>query len=235
MLSNGLTDAILALLHAVAASRHRRRGHRGGRRHHHRHSVLVPTPPQQPLPSVAPHRCALESPLSPSPDRLAYRPMEPLDPDTSPWGRRGRSCAVHGCTDRRALVIDPSGGGGGTRRRRRWALVTDPSCTTSIIVVASISWSRPDGLGYAAKTVESVWQPGASTVHPLHRLVWQRPRPWVLGLNDWAKPLSGDDGRRGVAPRIVEERVQFPLRKSTHCCFLFSLYFLFLVYSLNLV
>jgi hypothetical protein len=24
-----------------------------------------------------------------------YRPMEPLDPDASPWDRRGRSCVIH--------------------------------------------------------------------------------------------------------------------------------------------
>jgi hypothetical protein len=38
---------------------------------------------------------ALKQPLSPSLDRLKYWPMEPSDPDTSPWGRHGQPCAVH--------------------------------------------------------------------------------------------------------------------------------------------
>jgi hypothetical protein len=108
MLSNVLTDAILALLHAVAAPHHRRCGRRGGRCH--RRPVLAPAPPQQPPPSTAPHRRVLERPPSPSLDRPAYRSMEPSDPDASPWGRRGRPCAIHnwGCPNRVAPAQGPS-------------------------------------------------------------------------------------------------------------------------------
>jgi hypothetical protein len=57
--------------------------------HHHDHHSLWPRH-ATPLPH------ALEWPPSPSPNRLTYRPMEPSDPDASPWGCRGQSCAVHG-------------------------------------------------------------------------------------------------------------------------------------------
>jgi hypothetical protein len=65
------------------------------------------------------HRRVLER--SPSPDRSAYWPMEPLDPDTSLWGR-GMPCVIHswGCTGPRVLTIEP--GGGGKRRKRGLAL-----------------------------------------------------------------------------------------------------------------
>jgi hypothetical protein len=90
----GLTDLVLALLHAVVGPRNCRHGRRGGRRH--RRPILAPAPPPPPLPSVVSHRCVLERPLSPSLDRSTYRPMEPSDPDASPWGHWGRPCAVHG-------------------------------------------------------------------------------------------------------------------------------------------
>jgi hypothetical protein len=90
----GLTDLVLALLHAVAAPCRRHRDHHGGQCHHR--SVLTPASPQQPPPSATPHCCVLERPPSPFPDRPAYRPMEPSNPDTSPWGRRGRPFAVQG-------------------------------------------------------------------------------------------------------------------------------------------
>jgi hypothetical protein len=93
MPSRELTNLILALLHSVVGSRHRYHGRRGGRRH--RRTVLAPAPPPSP-PSTVPHCRVLERLLSPSPDRSVYRPMEPLDPNASPWGRRRRLCAVHG-------------------------------------------------------------------------------------------------------------------------------------------
>jgi hypothetical protein len=79
---NGLTNLILALLHAVAAPRHRC-------------PILAPVPPPSSS-SATPYHCVLERPLSPSPDRLVYRSMDPSDLDASPWCRRGRPCAVHG-------------------------------------------------------------------------------------------------------------------------------------------
>jgi hypothetical protein len=102
-----LTDVILALLHGVVTPRNRRRYHHGGWRH--RRSVLTPAPPKQSPPLAAPHCRVLERPPSPSPDWPAYRPMEPSDPDTSPWGCRGRSCAIHGwgCPNRVAPVQGP--------------------------------------------------------------------------------------------------------------------------------
>jgi hypothetical protein len=89
----GLIDLVLALLHTVAAPRHRHHGCRGGQCH--RRPILAPASQQPPL-SIVPHRRVLESPPYPSPDRPAYRPMEPLDPNASPWGRWGTSCAIHG-------------------------------------------------------------------------------------------------------------------------------------------
>jgi hypothetical protein len=53
-------------------------------------------------------------PPSPSPDRPAYRSMEPSYPDASLWGRRGRPCAVHGwgpCPNRVALAHVPLSSG----------------------------------------------------------------------------------------------------------------------------
>jgi hypothetical protein len=81
---NGLTDVILALLHAVAAPCHCHRGRHGGRCH--RRLVLTPAPPHQPPPSAALHHHVLERPPSPSPDRQAYQSMEPSDKDASPRG-----------------------------------------------------------------------------------------------------------------------------------------------------
>jgi hypothetical protein len=88
-----LTDLILALLHSVAGPRHHRHGRRGGRCH--RCSAPAPAHPP-PLPSAPPCSWVLERAPSPSPDWPTYRSMEPSDPNTSPWGPRGRSCAVHG-------------------------------------------------------------------------------------------------------------------------------------------
>jgi hypothetical protein len=76
-------DVILALLHAVAAPRHRRQ-------------ILTSAPPQQSSPSAAPHRSVLERPSFPSTDQPAYRPMEPSNPNASPWGRRDRPSVIHG-------------------------------------------------------------------------------------------------------------------------------------------
>jgi hypothetical protein len=108
MSSNGLTNVILALLHKVATPCRRRRCRRGGQGH--RRPILDPAPPHQPPPLAVPHRCVLERPPSPSPDRPSYRPMEPSDPNTSPRGHRGRPCAVHGwgCPNRVAPAQGPS-------------------------------------------------------------------------------------------------------------------------------
>jgi hypothetical protein len=89
----GLTDLVLTLLHVVAGPRNRRHGRRDA--WHHRCLILAPMPPPPLSPSVVPHHRVLERPPSPSPNQLAYRPIEPSDPDTSPWGCQGRPCAVH--------------------------------------------------------------------------------------------------------------------------------------------
>jgi hypothetical protein len=98
MPGHGLTDLVLALLHAVAAPCHR-------------HQIVAPAPPLQPPTSATPHRRVLES--SPSPERSAYRLMEPSDPDTSPWGHRVGLCAVHdwACPNRVAPAQGPSSSG----------------------------------------------------------------------------------------------------------------------------
>jgi hypothetical protein len=103
-----LIDLVLALLHSVAGSRHCHHGRCGGRRHRHPISASAPPPPQ---PSGTPHPRTLERPPSPSPNRPTYRPLEPSNPDTSPWGRRIRPCAVHGwgpCPNRVAPMHGPS-------------------------------------------------------------------------------------------------------------------------------
>jgi hypothetical protein len=69
MPGHGLTDLVLALLHAVAAPHHRRHGHRGGRRY--RRQILALAPPLQPSSSATPHRRVLERPRPlPLNDRL---------------------------------------------------------------------------------------------------------------------------------------------------------------------
>jgi hypothetical protein len=92
----------------VAAPRHRHHGRHGEQGH--LHQILAPAPPQQPLPSAAPHHRMLEMPPSPSPNRPAYRTIEPLNPDASPWARWDRPCAFHGwgCPNRVALAQWPS-------------------------------------------------------------------------------------------------------------------------------
>jgi hypothetical protein len=107
MPGHGLADLVLALLHAVAAptpplwSPWR----------------TVP-PPSNPCPctttATVVFGCATpprvrESPV-PFPERPAYRPMEPSDPDASPWGRRVGLCAIHGwaCPNRVAPAQGPS-------------------------------------------------------------------------------------------------------------------------------
>jgi hypothetical protein len=96
MPGHGLTDLVLALLHAVAAPRHRRQ-------------ILALAPPLQLPFSATPHRRLLERLPSPSPERPAYRPMEPSDPDAFPWGHRVRPCAIHGwaCPNRVASAQGP--------------------------------------------------------------------------------------------------------------------------------
>jgi hypothetical protein len=108
MPGHGLINLVLALLHAVAAPQRRHCGHRGGRRH--RRQIHAPAPPLEPLSSVVAHRRVLERPPSPSPEWAAYRPLEPSDPDASPWGCRVGPCAIHGwaCPNRVALAQGPS-------------------------------------------------------------------------------------------------------------------------------
>jgi hypothetical protein len=109
MPGHGLTDLVLALLHAVAAPR----------------QILAPAPPLQLLFSATPHRRLLERPPFPSLERPAYRTIEPSDPGAFPWGRRVGPFAVHGwaCPNRVAPAQGPSSsgiqGGGGKRRRSR--------------------------------------------------------------------------------------------------------------------
>jgi hypothetical protein len=91
-----LSKFIIALLHRVAGPLHRRHGHRGGRRH------------RRPIPTV------LKRPTSPSPNRTGYRSMEPSDHVTSPRGRWGHLCAVHGwgpCPNRVAPAVESSSRG----------------------------------------------------------------------------------------------------------------------------
>jgi hypothetical protein len=153
----GLTDLALALFHAIAAPRNHRCGHHGGRRH--RRPTVAPAP-QQPLsPLAVSHRRVLERPPSPSPDRLAYRPMEPSDPDASPWGRRGQPCSIHGwgsCPYQVAPVHEPLStghGGGGEEEEeddeRRITVVISLVGAPTICRMARISIDprgRPQGL-----------------------------------------------------------------------------------------
>jgi hypothetical protein len=74
MTSQAFTDLILALLHEVAGPCHRHRGLCGG--WHHRRMVITPTSSPLSPSLVMPHRHVVEWPLSPSPDRSAYRLME---------------------------------------------------------------------------------------------------------------------------------------------------------------
>jgi hypothetical protein len=111
MPSSDLTDFILALLRRVDGPRHRRCGPCGGQCH--RHPAPTPTAPPESL-TTPPHTRVLEQPPSPSPDWVAYQPMEPLDLDASPWGHRDRPCAIHGwgpCPNRVALAHGPSSSG----------------------------------------------------------------------------------------------------------------------------
>jgi hypothetical protein len=94
--------------------------------------------------------------LSPYPNR----PMEPLDLDASPWGRRGRPCAIHGwgsCPNRVASVHRPSSlgrqGGEGEEEQEeedehRITVVTDPVGASAIHRMTRISIGprgRPQG------------------------------------------------------------------------------------------
>jgi hypothetical protein len=106
----------------------------GCRPRHRRGQILTPAPPLQPASSTVPHHHVLERPPSPSPERMAYRPMEPLDPDTSPWGHRVGLCAIHGwaCPNRVAPAqgLSSSGIQGEGREEeadeRRITVVTGP-------------------------------------------------------------------------------------------------------------
>jgi hypothetical protein len=107
MPSLDLTDLIFALLNRVARPHHRRHGGQCHRRPR-------PAPSIPPLASAPPRSRVLERPPPPSPDRPAYRSMEPSYPDASLWGRRGRPCAVHGwgpCPNRVALAHGPLSSG----------------------------------------------------------------------------------------------------------------------------
>jgi hypothetical protein len=72
--------------------------------------------------SATPRSRVLERPPSPSPDRLAYQPMEPSDLDASSWDHRGWPCAIHGwgpCLNRDALAHKPSSSGRQGRQREK--------------------------------------------------------------------------------------------------------------------
>jgi hypothetical protein len=90
MFRQGLTDLVLALLHVVGPC-HRSHGGRCQCR-----PVLTLARPPPSSPSAVPHHRVLEWRSSPSPDRSAYRLMEPSDLDASPWCHQGRSCVIHG-------------------------------------------------------------------------------------------------------------------------------------------
>jgi hypothetical protein len=75
---------------------------------------------------------------------------------------------------------------------------TLPCRATSI--GATTKRSRSVGIQYAVRSKESVWQPHHPVAGSLRHANRQRPRTRVLGLNDRAKPLSGDGGTR-VTPR----------------------------------
>jgi hypothetical protein len=73
---------------------------------------------------------------APVPFPPPYQPMEPSDPNTSPWGRLGRSCAIHGwgaCPNRVAPAHKPSSSNHQGEEEeeeeddaRRITVVTDP-------------------------------------------------------------------------------------------------------------
>jgi hypothetical protein len=71
------------------------------------HCRLGSASPFPPPASAPPHPRVLERLPSPSLDR----PMEPSDPDASPWGSRGRPCVIHSwgpCPNRVALGLGSS-------------------------------------------------------------------------------------------------------------------------------
>jgi hypothetical protein len=104
---NGLTDVILALLHAVAAPCHCHRGRHGGRCH--RRLVLTPAPPHQPPPSAALHHHVLERPR-PLPltgrltSRWSPRTRTPLQ-EVSRGGRQGEEGREEEDDERRVTVV----------------------------------------------------------------------------------------------------------------------------------
>jgi hypothetical protein len=64
------------------------------------------------------------------------------------------------------------------------ANLVDTVSSHASTIGASIDQSRPVGPQYVARSVESMRQPCAPMVHPLHRPNQQRPRARVLGLDD---------------------------------------------------
>jgi hypothetical protein len=156
MPNRALTDLIVALLHEVTGPRHRRNGRRGARLHHR--TVAAPASPPPPPPLATPHCRVLKRPPSPSPDRLANKPLVLSDPDAHPSGRQGGPCAVLGwdCPSRVALVHGPSSsshqgeGEGGEEEddERQISLVIGPIGAPAIHETARISigpQGRPQG------------------------------------------------------------------------------------------
>jgi hypothetical protein len=112
--------------------------------------------PASPLPSAMPHRRVLERPPSPSHDRSTYRPMEPSNPDTSPWGRDhlpstvgGRApTKLHWSTCLHYRVVRGKEEGEQEGNERCITMVTSPIGALRICRTTRISispWGRPQG------------------------------------------------------------------------------------------
>jgi hypothetical protein len=94
--------------------------------------------------------------------------------------------------------------------------LTDPCHTsTTVAVDAPIHQSRVVGLRYTAGSIDFVRQPGTPTVRSLRHPIQQRLCARVLGLDGWAKLLSGGIRRRGAALREVEELERFGVGGAT--------------------
>jgi hypothetical protein len=81
-------------------------------------------------------------------------------------------------------------------------LIAPPPALPSTEAGPSDSGMSPDLLSSCGNRV--LWQ-FARFITP----IWQRPCARVLGLDDQGKALSGGNGRRGAAPREMEEQERF--------------------------
>jgi hypothetical protein len=71
---------------------------------------------------------------SPSLDRLAYRPMEPSDPDASPRGHRGYLCAIHSwgpCPNR--VAPEPGSSSSGRQGEAEGGEEEDKACRITVV------------------------------------------------------------------------------------------------------